>query len=244
MKLVLHSYWRSSASHRVRIGLGLKQLPYDYAAVNILQGDQLAEAYRAKNPMAQVPTLEITEDDGTRVALTQSLAILEYLEERRCELPDGGVPIGGADQRVLLRECGEAGYLGACAKQLRPADGFVDDGERVTVGSLGLAERFDRAVEEPHQAADVFRCRDIGPFLGVLAARERVPDQLVHHVERDIGKPDFQLDQKRRYCRAPPVRADDACVVYAAAATRAATMNVILVMVILHMLAEASKLAS
>ena len=82
MKLVLHSYWRSSASHRVRIGLGLKQLPYDYAAVNILQGDQLAETYRAKNPMAQVPTLEITEDDGTRVALTQSLAILEYLEER------------------------------------------------------------------------------------------------------------------------------------------------------------------
>ncbi len=100
----------------------------------------------------------------------------------------------------------EARYLGACAKQLRRADGFVDDGERVTVGSLGLAERFDRAVEEPHQAADVFRRRYIGPFLGVLAARERVPDQLVHHVERDIGKPDFQLDQKRRHRCAPPVR--------------------------------------
>jgi maleylpyruvate isomerase len=82
MKLVLHSYWRSSASHRVRIGLGLKQLPYDYAAINILQGEQFAEAYRAKNPISQVPTLEITEDDGTRVALTQSLAILEYLDER------------------------------------------------------------------------------------------------------------------------------------------------------------------
>jgi maleylpyruvate isomerase len=82
MKLVLHSYWRSSASHRVRIGLGLKQLPYDYAAINLLQGEQFAEAYRAKNPISQVPTLEITEDDGTRVALTQSLAILEYLDER------------------------------------------------------------------------------------------------------------------------------------------------------------------
>jgi maleylacetoacetate isomerase len=82
MKLVLHSYWRSSASHRVRIGLGLKQLPYDYVAVNILQGEQQADAYRAKNPMAQVPTLEVTEDDGTRFALTQSLAILEYLDER------------------------------------------------------------------------------------------------------------------------------------------------------------------
>jgi maleylpyruvate isomerase len=82
MKLVLHSYWRSSASHRVRIGLGLKQLPYDYVAVDILRGDQLADDYRAKNPMAQVPTLEVTEDDGTRFALTQSLAIHEYQDER------------------------------------------------------------------------------------------------------------------------------------------------------------------
>ena len=38
MKLVLHSYWRSSASHRVRIGLGLKQLPYDYVAIDITKG--------------------------------------------------------------------------------------------------------------------------------------------------------------------------------------------------------------
>ena len=50
MKLVLHSYWRSSASHRVRIGLGLKQLPYDYVAVNILQGEQQSDAYRAASP--------------------------------------------------------------------------------------------------------------------------------------------------------------------------------------------------
>ena len=82
MKLVLHSYWRSSASHRVRIGLGLKQLPYDYVAINIVQGDQFSDAYRAKNPSAQVPALEITEDDGARITLSQSLAILEYLDER------------------------------------------------------------------------------------------------------------------------------------------------------------------
>ena len=82
MKLVLHSFWRSSASHRVRIGLGLKQLAFEYVAIDILHGGQQADAYRAKNPMAQVPTLEITEDDGTRIALTQSLPILEYLDER------------------------------------------------------------------------------------------------------------------------------------------------------------------
>jgi maleylpyruvate isomerase len=82
MKLVLHSYWRSSASHRVRIALGLKQLPYDYVAINILQGEQHAEAYRAKNPIGQVPALEVTDDDGDKVTLTQSLAILEFLDER------------------------------------------------------------------------------------------------------------------------------------------------------------------
>lgn len=87
MKLVLHNYWRSSASHRVRIGLGLKQLAYEYVAVNIAHKEQFAEAYRAKNSMAQVPTLEITEDDGTVHAITQSLPILEYLDDRWPERP-------------------------------------------------------------------------------------------------------------------------------------------------------------
>jgi maleylpyruvate isomerase len=82
VKLVLHNYWRSSASHRVRIGLGLKKLPFEYFVINILKRDQHAAAYVAKNPMAQVPTLEITEDDGTVRAINQSLPILEYLDER------------------------------------------------------------------------------------------------------------------------------------------------------------------
>jgi maleylpyruvate isomerase len=82
MKLVLHNYWRSSASHRVRIGLGMKQLAFEYVAVNLLAGEQRGDTYRAKNPIAQVPTLEIIEDDGGRRLLTQSLPILEYLDER------------------------------------------------------------------------------------------------------------------------------------------------------------------
>jgi maleylpyruvate isomerase len=87
MKLVLHSYWRSSASHRVRIGLGLKRLPYEYVAVDILHGHQHADVYRSRNPLAQVPALEITEDDGERLTLAQSLPILEYLDERWLEAP-------------------------------------------------------------------------------------------------------------------------------------------------------------
>lgn len=82
MNLKLHNYWRSSASHRVRIGLGLKQLAFEYVVVNILKKEQQADDYKAKNPSAQVPTLEIIEDDGSKRILVQSLAILEYLEER------------------------------------------------------------------------------------------------------------------------------------------------------------------
>jgi maleylpyruvate isomerase len=82
VKLVLHNYWRSSASHRVRIGLHLKGLPYEYVAVSLLAREQQSAAYRAHSPMAQVPTLEVIEADGSRSFLTQSIAILEYLDER------------------------------------------------------------------------------------------------------------------------------------------------------------------
>ena len=58
MKLRLHNYWRSSASHRVRIALGLKGLAWEYVVVNILEGKQHDAAYKANNAMAQVPTLE------------------------------------------------------------------------------------------------------------------------------------------------------------------------------------------
>jgi maleylpyruvate isomerase len=82
VKLRLFNYWRSSASHRVRIGLGLKKLEFEYIAINIVKKDQFSADYCARNPIAQVPTLEITEDDGSMLSLTQSLPILEYLNER------------------------------------------------------------------------------------------------------------------------------------------------------------------
>ena len=82
MKLALHNYWRSSASHRVRIGLALKRLQYEYVVVNIAKKENFGDTYRARNPMAQVPTLEVTEDDGTVRTIAQSIPILEYLDER------------------------------------------------------------------------------------------------------------------------------------------------------------------
>ena len=80
----LYSYFRSSAAYRVRIALNLKGLPYDYAPVHLLRdgGEQLKPAYRRLNPDAILPTLV----DGDNV-LTQSLAIIEYLEETHPEPP-------------------------------------------------------------------------------------------------------------------------------------------------------------
>ena len=78
MSLELYSFWRSSASYRVRIALNLKALPYVYHGVNLVKdgGDQWSAAYKAVNPQSRVPTLV---HDGQR--FTQSLAIIEYLDE-------------------------------------------------------------------------------------------------------------------------------------------------------------------
>jgi maleylpyruvate isomerase len=81
MTLRLYSYWRSSSAWRVRIGLALKGIPYEYRAVNLLAQEQFGEAHRARNPAAQVPVLEV-EEDGRAVHLLQSMAILEWLDER------------------------------------------------------------------------------------------------------------------------------------------------------------------
>jgi maleylacetoacetate isomerase len=75
---VLHDYWRSSAAYRVRIGLNLLGLRYGSQAVDLLSGDQRGAGNLSRNPQGLVPTLEI---DG--LILTQSLAILEYLDETR-----------------------------------------------------------------------------------------------------------------------------------------------------------------
>lgn len=81
---VLYGYWRSSASYRVRIALNLKGLDYETHAVHLLRdgGEQRAAAYRHINPSQLVPSLL----DGDRV-ITQSLAIIEYLDEIHPEVP-------------------------------------------------------------------------------------------------------------------------------------------------------------
>ena len=82
MALILYDYWRSSASYRVRIALNLKGAEHERVPVNLLEGEQQDEAYRARNPQGLVPMLEA---DGVR--LTQSLAIVSWLEARFPEPP-------------------------------------------------------------------------------------------------------------------------------------------------------------
>ncbi|XP_043118604.1 maleylacetoacetate isomerase isoform X2 [Puntigrus tetrazona] len=82
IKPVLHGYFRSSCSWRVRIAFALKGIEYEQKAVNLIKdgGQQLTDQFKAINPMQQVPAVTI---DG--ITLSQSLAIIQYIEETRPE---------------------------------------------------------------------------------------------------------------------------------------------------------------
>lgn len=103
----LYGYWRSSSSWRVRIALNLKGLTYENVPVHLVRdgGEQHHPDYVARNPMHQVPCLEL--GDGTR--LTQSVAIIEYLEEMHSTpalLPAD--PLDRAWARELMEICNSA----------------------------------------------------------------------------------------------------------------------------------------
>jgi len=92
----LYTYWRSQASYRVRVALALKGLDAELATLDLLKGDQFAAGYRALNPEMVVPTLV----DGDHPPLTQSLAILEFLEE---EYPEPPLLPAGPRDRARVR---------------------------------------------------------------------------------------------------------------------------------------------
>ncbi|MFZ0673838.1 MAG: maleylacetoacetate isomerase [Pseudolabrys sp.] len=81
----LFSYLRSSAAYRVRIALNLKELPYEIVPIHLTKdgGRQHTQEFRAINPLARVPALELSGGE----VLTQSLAIIEYLDEIHPEPP-------------------------------------------------------------------------------------------------------------------------------------------------------------
>lgn len=93
----LHTYFRSSAAFRVRIALNLKQLPYESVPVHLLKdgGQQRLPAYLALNPAGLVPALQ--DEDAV---ITQSLAIMEYLEDK---YPQPALLPSDAVQRAQVR---------------------------------------------------------------------------------------------------------------------------------------------
>ncbi len=102
--LVLHNYFRSSTSTRLRVALNLKGLEYDYVSYALLKDETKTPDFLAKNPAGLVPVLEL--EDGTM--LSQSLAIIEYLDEVHPDPPLlPADPVARAQVRALA-------YMIAC----------------------------------------------------------------------------------------------------------------------------------
>jgi len=91
----LYNYFRSSASYRVRIALALKGLDYDYLPVHLARSEHLKESYAQVSPTRLVPVLK----DGDKL-LSQSLAIIEYLDETH---PNPPLLPGDAFARARIR---------------------------------------------------------------------------------------------------------------------------------------------
>lgn len=81
-QVILYSYWRSSCSWRVRLALNLKKIPYKCEPIHLVKGNQFDPTFIQLNPSAQVPVLFIDT-----IHLSESVAILEYLEETRPQYP-------------------------------------------------------------------------------------------------------------------------------------------------------------
>lgn len=104
MSLILHNFFRSSTSIRVRAALNLKGLAYDYVPYVLRDGETRTPDYLARNPAGLVPTLE--REDGTQ--MTQSLAIMEWLDEVH---PEPALLPSDADGRARVRALA---YMIAC----------------------------------------------------------------------------------------------------------------------------------
>ena len=85
----LYTYFRSSSSFRVRIALNLKGLDFDSEFIHLVKGEQGSDKYRELNPQGLIPALEVDGD-----VITQSSAIVEYLEECYPEPPMRGMHSG------------------------------------------------------------------------------------------------------------------------------------------------------
>jgi maleylpyruvate isomerase len=212
--LRLYSYWRSSSAWRVRIGLALKGLPYELVPVDLLALEQFGDAHRARNPMAQVPVLEATED-GRTVRLAQSMAILEWLEERHPEPPLLPADLDGRARVRMLAEHVNSGIQplqnAVVLRTLREkwpgyekewAARFVADGLQALERAVqdGRAGRFCHGdapgLADCYLVPQIYNARrfkvDVGPYptlLGIEAAASALAPFQAAHPDRQPDAP-------------------------------------------------------
>lgn len=147
---ILYDYWRSSASYRVRIALNLLGIGYEAVPINLLAKEHKSPEHLARNPQGAVPVLDI---DGLR--LTQSLAIIEYLDETR---PGFGLlpadPAGRARVRALsyavamdIHPVCNLGPVGHVMALTRGGDAVRSDWMKKFIGE-GLAA-FEKQLDHP-----------------------------------------------------------------------------------------------
>lgn len=155
MSLILHGYWRSSAAYRVRIALNLKELEYRQVTHDLRTGAQCKAEYRELAPIGLVPALET--DDGQ--VLTQSLAILEWLEER---YPDPPLLPANAPARSAVRAMA---YIVACdihpINNLRVLKGLRED---LGAGEVAVRDWIARWVGEGFAALETMASQNGGRF--------------------------------------------------------------------------------
>lgn len=128
MKLTLFHYWRSSCSWRVRWAMAHKGIPCEFVAVDLLNGESESPEHLKRNPFGFVPVLEVTGAQSQPVLLTESLAIIEFLEET---WPKQTLLPGDAFARAQIRALAEAINAGTQPLQnLAPQAMYSDDPEK------------------------------------------------------------------------------------------------------------------
>jgi maleylpyruvate isomerase len=154
----LYGFWRSTATWRVRIALRYKGIAHEYEPVNLGKngGEQNSAAFREVNPMRQVPVLELTHANAVR-RLTQSMAILEYLEEA---FPDPALLPTDAFLRARARQLAEMIVSGIQPLQNTSVQRWVKD-------ELGRDERLwtHHWVTRGLDALEPVACETAGAFL-------------------------------------------------------------------------------
>jgi maleylpyruvate isomerase len=149
----LHGFFRSGASYRVRIGLALKGLTAEQAFHHLRKGEQRAPSYLALNPQGLVPSFEV---DGA--VLTQSLAILEYLEETH--------PLPALLPRDPLDRAKVRGFALAIACDIHPVQNLkVLNAVKALTGSHEAMNDWARKTnQEGLEACEALIGREPGPF--------------------------------------------------------------------------------